>query len=184
VFDHRQTLDFENIIPKRGKTTLEKGEPMPAGLAEYVRRRNFITTTEPLGQIIEDKSTIFVVQEHQARRLHYDLRLSREGILKSWAVPKGIPEKHGLKRLAIQTEDHPLEYSEFEGSIPQGQYGAGTVKIWDKGSYKLKIWKEDMIEFLLKGGRLNGKYVLVKLKKASQKLSVQKEWLLMKLKAK
>jgi DNA ligase D-like protein (predicted polymerase)/DNA ligase D-like protein (predicted 3'-phosphoesterase) len=184
VFDHRQTLDFENIIPKRRKTTLEKGEPIPAGLAEYVRKRNFTTTTEPLGQIIEDKSTIFVVQEHQARRLHYDLRLSREGVLKSWAIPKGIPEKHGLKRLAIQTEDHPLEYSEFEGSIPQGQYGAGTVKIWDKGSYKLKIWKEDMIEFLLKGGRLNDKYVLIKLKKSSQKSSVQKEWLLMKLKAK
>jgi len=184
LLDRKQTLDFENLIPKRRRGTLEKGEWMPAGLEEYVRKRDFTATTEPLGQIAEDKLTIFVVQEHQARRLHYDLRLSREGVLKSWAVPKGIPEKHGLKRLAIQTEDHPLEYSKFEGSIPQGQYGAGTVKTWDKGSYKLKIWTGDMVEFLLKGDRLNGMYVLVKLKKSSQKPGVQKEWLLMKLKDK
>ena len=123
-----------------------------------------------------------MVQEHHARRLHYDFRLAREGILKSWAVTKGIPETSGVRRLAIETEDHPLEYSEFEGTIPKGQYGAGTVKIWDKGSYELKIWTEDKIEFFLKGKRLNGMYVLVKLKKLSPKQRKQKDWLIMKMK--
>ena len=88
------------------------------------------------------------------------------GVLKSWAVPKGVPEKPGDKRLAVETEDHPLEYREFEGTIPQGQYGAGTVKIWDKGSYKLLIWDKDKIEFILTGERLDGRYVLARFKKA------------------
>lgn len=124
---------------------------------------------------------VFVVQEHHARSLHYDFRLTREGVLKSWAVPKGVPEKPGVRRLAIQTEDHPLEYGEFEGIIPKGQYGAGTVKIWDKGNYDLKIWAEDKIEFFLKGKKLNGMYVLVKLKKSSSKPARQKEWLIIKM---
>jgi len=134
------------------------------------------------GHNISERGNIFVVQEHHARRLHYDFRLAREGILKSWAVTKGIPETSGVRRLAIETEDHPLEYSEFEGTIPKGQYGAGTVKIWDKGSYELKIWTEDKIEFFLKGKRLNGMYVLVKLKKLSPKQRKQKDWLIMKMK--
>jgi DNA ligase D-like protein (predicted 3'-phosphoesterase) len=89
--------------------------------------------------------------------------------LKSWAVPKGPPEKSGDKRLAVQVEDHPLEYGTFEGTIPEGQYGAGTVKIWDKGQYELIIWEENKIEIIMKGAKLEGRYLLVKFKKAGEK---------------
>jgi len=116
-----------------------------------------------------------VVQEHHARRLHYDLRLERDGVLKSWAVPKGPPETSGDRRLAVQVEDHPLEYGKFEGTIPEGQYGAGTVKIWDKGLYESIAWGENKIEFIIKGEKLEGRYVLVKFKKAGEK-----NWLLFK----
>ena len=118
---------------------------------------------------------VFVIQEHHARRLHYDLRLEKKGVLKSWAVPKGVPEETSEKRLAVETEDHPLDYASFEGAIPKGQYGAGTVKIWDKGLYEAKVWDEKMIEFILKGEKLKGRYVLVRLKKAGEK-----SWLLLK----
>jgi len=148
----------------------------PSALKEYYEKRDFKKTSEPIGHLANARN-IFVVQEHHSRKLHYDLRLAREGVLKSWAVPKGIPELPGVKRLAIRTEDHPLEYSNFEGSIPEGEYGAGTVRIWDKGSYYTKIWSEDKIEFSVKGSRLSGKYVLVKFKKAGSK-----EWLLLKMK--
>jgi bifunctional non-homologous end joining protein LigD len=124
----------------------------------------------------EGEAKIFVVQEHAARRLHYDLRLEKQGVLKSWAVPKGIPQKTGEKRLAVQTEDHPLEYHEFEGTIPKGQYGAGTVRIWDKGTYEFKVWEDDKIEFVLSGEKLRGRYVLARLKKAGLK-----DWLLLKV---
>jgi DNA ligase D-like protein (predicted ligase)/DNA ligase D-like protein (predicted 3'-phosphoesterase) len=144
-------------------------------LLEYVSRRDFTVTPEPKDTQRKTQSQIFVIQEHHARRLHYDLRLEKEGVLKSWAVPKGIPDKVGDKKLAVQTEDHPMGYADFEGTIPEGQYGAGTVKIWDKGSFEVKIWKEDMIEFTLKGERLHGKYVLTKFKKAGEK-----NWLLLR----
>ena len=145
-------------------------------LQEYALKRDFTVTNEPRDVENRTGGQIFVIQEHHARRLHYDLRLEKEGVLKSWAVPKGIPEKVGDKKLAVQTEDHPIGYASFEGIIPEGQYGAGTVKIWDKGSFDVKIWKEDMIEFTLKGERLQGKYVLTKFKKAGEK-----DWLLLKV---
>ncbi len=110
----------------------------------------------------------FVIHEHHARRLHYDLRLEKDGVLKSWAVPKGPPEKSGDRRLAVQVEDHPLEYGKFEGTIPEGQYGAGTVKIWDRGFYEPLVWKDDKIEFIIKGEKMEGRYVLVKFKKAEK----------------
>ena len=119
----------------------------------------------------------FVVHEHWASHHHFDFRLEMDNTLKSWAVPKGIPQKIGEKMLAVQTEDHPLEYHKFEGTIPKGQYGAGVVKIWDKGSYEPKVWDDDKIEFTLSGEKLRGLFVLVRLKKASQK-----DWLLMKVK--
>jgi len=147
----------------------------PSDLAEYVSKRDFSTTTEPKGEAKKGKTRIFVVQEHHSRRLHFDFRLENGGVLKSWAVPKGIPESPEQKRLAVQTEDHPIEYADFEGTIPKGQYGAGTVKIWDKGSYDVKVWDEDKIEFTLNGKRLTGRYVLVRLKRAGEK-----SWLMLK----
>ena len=114
----------------------------------------------------------FVVQEHHARHLHYDLRLERDGVLKSWAVPKGVPETAGEKHLAVAVEDHPLEYAKFEGEIAKGEYGAGTVTIWDSGTYTTKHWDDEKIEVIFHGHRLNGPYVLVKFKRAGKN-----EWL-------
>jgi len=148
----------------------------PINLEEYAQKRNFGITPEPIGSKNEGKNQVFVVQEHDASHLHYDLRLEKNGVLTSWAVPKGIPQQSGIRRLAIKTEDHPLEYAEFQGSIPKGQYGAGTVKIWDKGNYEIKIWDENKIEFTLKGKKLQGPYVLVRLNKAGKN-----NWLLMKV---
>ncbi len=156
-----------------GECTVEQIQPKI--LQEYLAKRDFSKTPEPVGREKERVGKFFVVQEHDARRLHYDLRLEKEGVLKSWAVPKGIPEKQGVKRLAVQTEDHPLDYGGFEGEIPKGQYGAGTVKIWDRGYYEVKVWEEDKIEFALQGERLRGRYVLVRLKRGGEK-----NWLLLK----
>jgi DNA ligase D-like protein (predicted ligase)/DNA ligase D-like protein (predicted 3'-phosphoesterase) len=150
---------------------------MPDSLKPYVSRRDFEITPEPSGSIGGEAGRTFVVQEHHARRLHYDLRLEKNGVLKSWAVPKGIPEQSGEKRLAVETEDHPLEYRSFEGAIPEGQYGAGTVKIFDSGTYETKVWSENIIEFNLHGHSLHGRYVLARFKKAGEK-----QWLLLKAK--
>jgi bifunctional non-homologous end joining protein LigD len=147
----------------------------PHELQEYHAKRDFNVTSEPAGGGKTGESPVFVVQEHHARRLHYDLRLEKDGVLKSWAVPKGVPESTDEKRLAVETEDHPLGYANFEGEIPKGQYGAGTVKIWDKGVYETKVWNEKMVEVTLEGERLKGRYVLVRLKKAGEK-----DWLLLK----
>jgi DNA ligase D-like protein (predicted ligase)/DNA ligase D-like protein (predicted 3'-phosphoesterase) len=145
-------------------------------LSSYASRRNFKETPEPKGGEDDGKKLIFVIQEHHARRLHYDLRLEKAGVLKSWAVPKGIPQSSGERRLAMQVEDHPYEYAGFEGTIPEGQYGAGTVKIWDRGTYEPKLWEDDKIEFTLYGNKLKGRYVLVRLKRAKQ----DNAWLLLK----
>jgi DNA ligase D-like protein (predicted 3'-phosphoesterase) len=150
--------------------------PVADKLSEYASKRNFEVTAEPKGGEKKEEKLIFVIQEHHARRLHYDLRLESGGVLKSWAVPKGMPENSEQRRLAVETEDHPFEYASFEGTIPVGQYGAGTVKIWDKGHYETKVWENDKIEFTLKGQRLKGRYVLVRLKKAKD----DKSWLLLK----
>jgi DNA ligase D-like protein (predicted ligase)/DNA ligase D-like protein (predicted 3'-phosphoesterase) len=146
-----------------------------SSLSEYVSKRDFDFTPEPRGEVKTDEGLSFVVQEHHARRLHYDLRLEKSGVLKSWAVPKGFPEKPGDRRLAVQTEDHPLEYANFEGTIPAGQYGAGTGKTWDRGSYRPKIWNDSKIEFWLNGEKLVGRYVLARFKKTKEN-----EWLLLK----
>lgn len=104
---------------------------------------------------------LFVIQEHKSTKLHYDFRLEMKGVLKSWAITKTPPKSKGLKRLAVAVPDHPLSYAKFEGTIPEGQYGAGTVKIWDKGTYKLIEKAKSKIEFELKGEKLKGKYVLI-----------------------
>ena len=144
-------------------------------LGKYASMRDFSKTPEPPGGDKKEEGNIFVVQEHQARRLHYDLRLERNGVLKSWAVTKGPPEEPGIRRLAVEVEDHPLEYGWFEGTIPIREYGAGTVKIWDRGVYEPIAWDESKIEFLMQGTRLSGRYVLVRLKR-----SRKKDWLLLK----
>ncbi len=121
---------------------------------------------------------IFVIHKHHARNLHWDLRLEMQGVLKSWAIPKQPPRTKAIKRLAIQVPDHPKSYADFEGEIEEGLYGAGKVKIWDKGTYKLESKKEDKIVFELNGKLLKGKYVLVKTKYGNKP---EKSWLFMKV---
>ncbi|MEM2940992.1 MAG: DNA polymerase ligase N-terminal domain-containing protein [Thermoproteota archaeon] len=112
------------------------------------------------------KKLIYVIQKHAATHLHYDLRLEMDGVLKSWAIPKEPEDKPGARRLAIQVEDHPLEYASFEGFIPEGQYGAGGVERWDFGNYELVKKTERSIEVEIYGKRLKGRFILMKFEKA------------------
>ncbi|MBN1683046.1 3'-phosphoesterase [Candidatus Bathyarchaeota archaeon] len=146
-------------------------------LQEYNAKRDFSKTSEPLGQYSKDVGNKYMIHEHHATRLHWDLRLEKEGVLKSWALPKEPVTIPGIRRLAIQVEDHPLNYGDFEGTIPEGEYGAGLVKIWDKGFYKQKIWSEEKINITIFGEKLTGEYELIRFKKAGEK-----EWLLFKKK--
>lgn len=111
----------------------------------------------------------FVVQKHHARTLHYDLRLEKDGVFKSWAVPKGVPEEVGVKRLAIQVDDHDLEFGDFEGEIPAGEYGAEHVEIWDRGTYESASWLDDETTFRFNGARLHGTYTLVRFPRGGEK---------------
>jgi DNA ligase D-like protein (predicted 3'-phosphoesterase) len=120
----------------------------------------------------------FVVHEHWASRHHFDFRLEMDGVLRSWAVPKGPPLVPGVKRLAVEVEDHPLEYADFEGTIPEGEYGAGKVEIWDRGDYWLKTKTPKEIRFELKGKKLNGDFTLIFMKEERGR----KQWLLFKRK--
>jgi len=121
---------------------------------------------------------MFVIHQHDATKLHWDLRLEMDGVLKSWAVPKEPPIELGVKRLAIEVEDHPLAYGKFEGTIPEGQYGAGTVKIWDTGELTIESRKPEKIVFLLDGKKMKGRYVVFKTKFGKD------TWLFEKLKPK
>lgn len=114
------------------------------------------------------RKLIYVVQKHAATHLHYDLRLEMDGVLKSWAIPKEPEDKPGVKRLAIQVEDHPIEYSEFEGIIPEGQYGAGRVEKWDYGDYRLVKRTNRSIEVEIYGKRLKGRFILMRFEKAGE----------------
>src|SRR5437764_3288343 len=136
---------------------------MAKQLSEYERKRDPKQTPEPFGaKSGKTKEPLFVVQRHDARRLHYDFRLERNGALASWAVPKGVPLEPGQQNLAVHVEDHPLDYATFEGEIPQGQYGAGTVEIWDRGTYELVEEKKDGgLTVRLHGKRLEGLWTLV-----------------------
>lgn len=135
-------------------------------LEKYQQKRDFTASPEPKGGNGETKNVgnIFVIQEHNASHLHWDLRLEMEGVLKSWALPKEPPQIDGIKRLAIKVEDHPIDYASFEGIIPEGNYGAGSVKIWDKGEFKLEDQDENRMVFELRGQKMKGKFVLVKTK--------------------
>lgn len=162
---------------------------MKRKLAIYKKKRDFTKSPEPLPRVKKEsgKKPIFVVQKHHASHLHYDFRIEMRGTLKSWAVPKGFPKKTAVRHLAILTEDHPLEYAHFHGVIPEGEYGAGLVEIWDKGSFinlkKDKTGKEislsksfqlGTIEVHLIGKKLDGPYALIHFR--------DKQWLLIKMK--
>jgi DNA ligase D-like protein (predicted ligase)/DNA ligase D-like protein (predicted 3'-phosphoesterase) len=171
------TVDQIGSVPAVGRAprSIPKKAPDPEikpALRDYHEKRNFSVTNEPEGAP-DMSGNRFVIQEHHARHLHYDLRLERDGVLKSWAVPKGVPETSGVKHLAVAVEDHPLEYASFEGEIAKGEYGAGTVSIWDRGMYDTRHWDEKKIEVILHGNRLNGAYVLVKLGRGGKN-----DWLL------
>ena len=133
-------------------------------LNEYWRKRDFQKTGEPKGELGLIDEKIYVIQKHDASHLHFDLRLEMDGVLKSWAIPKEPPIEYGVKRLAVQVEDHPVSYAGFEGTIPKGEYGAGTVEIWDKGSYTLIDRKENKLIVKINGVKLKGAYVLIRLK--------------------
>ncbi|SKC02100.1 MULTISPECIES: DNA polymerase ligase N-terminal domain-containing protein [Chryseobacterium] len=163
-------------------------------LKDYNDKRKFDETTEPKGKTKKSEDQlIFVIQRHAASRLHYDFRLEMEGVLKSWAVPKGPSLNPEDKRLAMMVEDHPYDYKDFEGNIPEGNYGAGQVEIWDSGTYEpldetsklsdekelLKELKAGSLKFILHGKKLKGEFALVKMKNAENNA-----WLLIKHKDK
>ena len=149
-------------------------------LAEYNRKRHFGVTPEPQGKLGRQKrkSLEFVVQKHRASRLHYDFRLEHDGVMLSWAVPKGPSTDPANKRFAMQTEDHPIEYNQFEGVIPEGEYGGGTVMIWDRGTWEPeaedveKALAKGDLKFKLNGKKLRGSWVLVRMR--------PRQWLLIK----
>lgn len=164
-------------------------------LAEYRKKRDFSRTKEPSGSKSrggkkKSKSPIFVIQEHDASRLHYDFRLEIDGVLKSWAVPKGPSTDPKDRRLAMPTEDHPMEYADFEGVIPTGEYGGGTVMVWDRGTYRnlrqdkdgahasmKESYDDGKIEVWLDGEKLHGGYALIRTGSGKDL-----RWLLLKMK--
>jgi bifunctional non-homologous end joining protein LigD len=157
-----------------------KREDRIVSLKEYVRKRNFRTTSEPKAKRLDLSKHRFVVQKHEASRLHYDFRLEMGGTLKSWAVPKGFPYARGEKHLAVHVEDHPVAYAEFEGAIPKGQYGGGTVMVWDRGTFEpltrapAKDLEKGKLHFVLHGEKLEGEWYLVRLRDGDN------QWLLIK----
>jgi len=156
-------------------------------LKEYKEKRDFKKTTEPEGEIETVKKMIFVIQKHAASKLHYDFRLQIEGVLKSWAIPKGPSLNPSIKRLAIPTEDHPIDYADFEGIIPENNYGAGRVIIWDKGSFDNKTerngqtinikeaYNSGHITIILNGKKLRGEFALVRMKGNDKWLFIKKD---------
>ncbi|HXL08819.1 MAG TPA: DNA polymerase ligase N-terminal domain-containing protein [Candidatus Bathyarchaeia archaeon] len=149
-------------------------------LAEYNRRRSFSVTPEPAGKLgrVRKEALEFVIQKHRASSLHYDFRLEHDGVMLSWAVPKGPSLDPSNKRFAMQTEDHPIEYNRFEGVIPEGEYGGGTVMIWDRGTWEPEVEDVDRalakgdLKFTLHGQKLRGSWVLVRMR--------DRQWLLIK----
>ena len=155
-------------------------------LEEYRCKRRFDVTPEPSGKVGKRKARelSFVIQKHAATRLHYDFRLEMEGVLRIWAVPKGPSLDPGEKRLAVHVEDHPLDYGTFEGIIPKGQYGGGTVLLWDRGTWEPiedphQGLRSGSLKFRLKGEKLEGRWALVKIKGRDARED-EKSWLLIK----
>jgi bifunctional non-homologous end joining protein LigD len=176
--------------PKRASRKPKSAASTEQQLAEYRRKRDFSRTAEPKGGGGKARPKLgFVIQKHDASHLHYDLRLELDGVMKSWAVPKGPSLDPSVKRLAMQVEDHPIEYNTFEGTIPEGEYGGGTVMLWDRGTYSYGGSDPDPVEglrrgyakgdlkFVLTGKRLKGSWVLVRMRRDSPG---KPQWLLIK----
>lgn len=170
----------------RGKSTASPGgRTVP--LAEYNAKRDFTRTAEPAGTVPRGKSKTlhFVIQKHAASHLHYDFRLELDGVMKSWAVPKGPSLDPTVRRLAMEVEDHPISYNTFEGTIPQGEYGGGTVMLWDRGTYEAEDgggveelrrgYEKGELRFQMSGKRLQGGFVLARLRRPGRP-----QWLLIK----
>src|SRR5438876_6816629 len=157
------------------------------GLKTYIAKRDFSKTAEPKGGKPLPKkvkgASRFVIQKHDASRLHYDFRLEMDGVLKSWAVPKGLPWAQGEKHLAVEVEDHPLEYATFEGIIPEGEYGGGTVMVWDRGNYyvygeqPVKSLREGKLHLVLEGEKAKGEWTLVRIRGRDDE---KNQWLMLK----
>ncbi len=148
-------------------------------LEEYNKKRDLLKTKEPEGKMKKSNDgNTYVIQEHHARNLHYDLRLEMDGVLRSWAIPKEPPKDPKTKRLAVETEDHPVDYAGFEGTIPEGEYGAGKVKIWDSGTFELIDRKEDKLIIRINGKKLKGEFVLIRARFGGDR----KNWLFFKKK--
>src|SRR6187399_2036882 len=169
----------EEQPPAESPAADSSGPAVPDSLAAYRAKRSADTSPEPVGRVSSNHGRLFVVHKHAARQLHFDLRLEMDGVLRSWAVPKGPSYDMNDKRYAVKVEDHPIEYGNFEGVIPAGNYGAGGVIVWDRGEWvPLEDWREGMVKgkllFELRGYKLHGKWTLVKIKKS------EKEWLFIK----
>jgi bifunctional non-homologous end joining protein LigD len=176
-------------MPTSKRKTTRKRKPAKKPLAEYKSKRDFTKTREPSGAASRAKSKSrlrFVVQKHAATALHFDFRLELDGVMKSWALPKGPSYDPSVKRLAMEVEDHPIEYNKFEGTIPEGEYGGGTVMIWDRGTYEAEDgggvqalrdgYEKGDLKVRLHGERLAGGWVLVRMRRPGK----QKPWLLIK----
>lgn len=199
----RKSSAARNSVRKKtaGTTARKSGSPPRAAdqLVEYQRKRDFEKTAEPSGKRAKSPSRAsardqlrFVIQKHDASRLHYDLRLEMDGVMKSWAVPKGPSADPSVKRLAMQVEDHPMDYNTFEGTIPAGEYGGGTVMLWDNGTYEIENpTQDDMnaaaqdeyergeLKLNFHGKRIKGSYALVRTKGMGGS-SAKPSWLLIK----
>ena len=158
---------------------------MPDPLAKYNAKRDFAKTAEPAGKVLKGSGNRFIAQKHDASRLHWDFRLEVDGVLKSWAVTRGPSIDPGEKRLAVRTEDHPMSYADFEGTIPKGEYGGGTVMLWDVGTWapikgkSAKDLEEGHLHFTLKGERMKGDWMLIRLKPRGKERG--ENWLLRKI---
>ncbi len=177
-------LSMKQKLPKLKSLMKALAHDATGNLAQYKNKRDFSQSSEPSGDLSEkSNSALFVIQKHAASHLHYDFRLEADGVLKSWAVPKGLPLRKGEKRLAIQVEDHPFDYARFEGTIPKGNYGGGTVMVWDIGNYAVvdkdigEALRAGSIHLRLEGKKLRGDWTLVRLKKAEEK---KQPWLFIK----
>jgi bifunctional non-homologous end joining protein LigD len=161
-------LRYDEVLDRAARdgdllAPLDADAPGPDRLTKYRRMRDASKTPEPVPKTksAAGQNNTFVIQEHHARRLHYDFRLERDGVLVSWAVPKNLPETTSVNHLAVHTEDHPLEYGTFEGNIPKGGYGAGKVIIWDSGTYDTEKFRDDEVIINLHGSRISGRYALI-----------------------